>query len=351
MDFPVNLYYEHKPENIQVLDLCRGDDDFRKIYLTTNDQRKIAIKHTSNSFTDREHIEGWFRLAEAYRNIGIYCPSPVCNLKGETVNCYINDGKIYYVYAEEFAKFPTAESIGEDKFKSVEGRPIFLREMMKSLGRVAEAKLDVVSFHSGYCLLEPYAPPDTTDETTECTMLFVEFIRDYLPDFQKDADEIWDRFLQIKDTLRKSYHTLPTSCFQADLNQSNILLDEKYDFAGLIDFNLSGKEPSLNYLTREALWWADDDAMYDNGNALWYYDEKIDARRMNHFRKNMEAIGEEYRYSPCEREIFPVLFQYINSIWWGDIRELKCIKNDPNLIRKLLQYIKIQLMRTDISLP
>jgi hypothetical protein len=351
MDFPVNLYYEHEPENIQVLDRCRGDDDFRKIYLTTNEQRKIVIKHTSNSFTDKMHIEGWFRLAEAYRNIGIYCPSPVSNLKGENIYSYVENGKTYYVYAEEFAEFPTAESIGEDKFKATEERPIFLRQMMKSLGSVAEAKLDVVSFHSGYCLLEPYAPPDTTDETTECALLFVEYVRNNLPSFKKDADEIWERFSQIKDTLQEKYNMLPTSCFQADLNLSNILLDEKYDFAGLIDFNLSGKEPSLNYLIREALWWADDDAMYDNGNALWYYDEKIDARRMEYFCKNMEYIGEEYRFSPNERGLFPVLFQYINSIWWGDIRELKRIKDTPDQISCFLKYIKKQLMRTDISLP
>ena len=50
------------------------------------------------------------------------------------------------------------------------------------------------------------------------------------------------------------YSALPFSCFQGDLNESNILLDENGRFAGLLDFNLCGREPVLNYAVREALW-------------------------------------------------------------------------------------------------
>ena len=47
------------------------------------------------------------------------------------------------------------------------------------------------------------------------------------------------------------YHKLPTSVFSADLNTSNILLDEQGKFVGVYHFNLCGKDVFLNYLFRE----------------------------------------------------------------------------------------------------
>lgn len=352
MDFPIDLYYQIEPTNINILDRCRGEDDFRKVYLTDDGSRKLAIKHTSNSFTNEKYINGWFRLAKAYNELGIYCPSPINNKNGELIHHYQENNRSYYVYAEELAKYPTAESIGEEKFTAADGQPIFLKNMMRSLGRVANAKLDVISFHSAYCLLEPYAPPDITDETTECALRFVNYLRKEIPIFHSEADELWNLFVHAQNELKKNYSSLPTSCFQADLNLSNILLNDENDFAGLIDFNLCGREPSLNYLVREALWWADGKELYDSDtNPLYCYDHALDTRKMSYFLKNLTYIQEEYEYSLEERHIFPILFRYINSFWWGDLKELKRIKDDPDKVSALLGYIKQQMTRNDILLP
>ena len=64
---------------------------------------------------------------------------------------------------------------------------------------------------------------------------------------------IWSRFLANRSSLERLYSQLPVSVFQADLNPGNILLDADMRFAGVLDFNLSGRDTALNVLFRE-LW-------------------------------------------------------------------------------------------------
>lgn len=106
---------------------------------------------------------------------------------------------------------------------------------------------DTIASHPMLCA------PDTTDEATECAVAFVNYIRDNIPAFLSQAEALLEMFYKRQEELKTVYPSLPTSCFQADLNDSNILLDEDSNFVGLIDFNLCGKEPILNYAVREAL--------------------------------------------------------------------------------------------------
>ncbi len=33
MEFPLSLYYDTEVLHVKTLDLCRGDDDYRKVYI------------------------------------------------------------------------------------------------------------------------------------------------------------------------------------------------------------------------------------------------------------------------------------------------------------------------------
>ena len=83
MEYPVSLYFDSDPVHVEVLDLCRGDDDFRKVYIADDGGRKLVIKYMSNAFSDGRRIEGWFRLMDAYRETGLYIPAVVPALDGE----------------------------------------------------------------------------------------------------------------------------------------------------------------------------------------------------------------------------------------------------------------------------
>ena len=94
MEYPISLYYDTDVTIVQTLDLCRGDNDYRKVYIVDDGERKIVIKHLSNTFSDRRRIGGWFALMDEYRKTGLYCPAIVPNLYGELLHCDTKDGRV-----------------------------------------------------------------------------------------------------------------------------------------------------------------------------------------------------------------------------------------------------------------
>ena len=348
---PLSLYYDTGVSGVTTLDLCRGDDDYRKVYFADDGCRKLVIKHLSNTFSDRRRIGGWFRLMEEYRRLGLYCPAVVPNLMGGLLHCDTRDGRDYYTYAEEYAVYETAEHIGRANWQDEQGHACFMPDVLRFLGRVASAKLDILDWSSAYCLLEPFCAPDTTDEATECAVAFVDYIREQLPAHLPRAEALLELFYRRQEELRRVYPSLPTSCFQADLNDGNILLDGQNRFVGLIDFNLCGREPILNYAVREALWGVSDRRLLgEKDSRLYFYDRELDALRMKLFLENMGYIQETYEFSELEREVFPVLFRYLNSFWWFHLEELQLIREDDRKITQLLDWLEHSMTRDDIRL-
>lgn len=353
LDFPINLYCRKAPLKVKTIDLCRKKTDFRKVYIVEEESRKIVIKHSSNAFTDEQAVKGWFRLIQAYNSLGIYCPSAVKNLNGDIVFTYEEDGRKFCVYAEEFAIYKTAEETGRKKIKNKDGSDIYTPDLFRSLGRVAAARLDVVGHHSVYCLLEPYTEDDETDEGTLCAETFTKILKEKFPEYAERADKLLTLFYKRKEELREVYHDLPTSCFQSDLHDGNILLDSEKRFAGLIDFNLCGKEPVVNYVVREALWFAKDlKCLWGRkGRVKWFYDMKLDEIRIENFKRIIGYVCENYEFNEKEKQVFPILFRYMNSYWWHQIREIKRIKYNKKKIEKILDWLDFQMNRDDIRLP
>lgn len=352
MEYPLSLYYDTEISDLETLDLCRGDEDYRKVYIADDGHRKLVIKHFSNAFSDRRRIEGWFRLMEAYREIGLYCPAIVPNRRGERLHGDTKDGREYYTYAEEYAIYETAEHIGVDTCQDEYGRCSFTPEVMRSLGKIAASRLDILDWGSAYCLLEPFCAPDTTDEATGYAVEFVKYIGENFPSHLHRAKALLEMFFERQEELRGVYSSLPTSCFQADLNDSNILLDENRHFVGLIDFNLCGREPILNYTVREALWGVSDKRLFgENDRKLYFYDNKLDELRIKLFLENIGYVQENYEFSEPERTAFPILFRYMNSFWWFQLDEIKRIKGDESKITQLFDWLEHQMTRDDIRLP
>ncbi len=352
MEYPISLYYDTEVSDVKTLDLCRGDDDYRKVHIVDDGNRKLVIKYLSNTFSDKRRIEGWFKLMDEYRKIGLYCPAVVPNRNGELLHCDTVDGRDYYTYAEEYSVYKTAEHIGKEKYKDQQGHDCFVPDVMRSLGKIASAKLDILDWASAYCLLEPFCAPDTTDEATECAVAFVNYIRDNIPAFLPRAEALLEMFYKRQEELDTVYSSLPTSCFQADLNDSNILLDENNKFVGLIDFNLCGKEPILNYAVREALWGISDKRLFgEKDSRLYFYDSDLDELRIKLFLENIGYIKENYEFSELEKDVFPILFRYMNSFWWFHLDEIKLIKEDERKITQLFDWLEYQMIRDDIRLP
>ncbi len=352
MDYPLSLYFKSEPTDVKVLDLCRGEDDFRKIYITSDGERKIVVKHMSNTFSDERRIGGWFRLMEVYRSLGVYVPEILQNISGGFIDSTEIDGRKYYTYAEEYSRYETIEHIGAEKIKDGQGRSTTTPHLMRLIGRVGSMHLDILDWPSAYCVLVPFCEPDTTDESTECAEDFVKYVRENLPSYTERAEELLALFYKNQHTLSSFYDKLPTSCFQADLNDTNVLLDDDGNFAGLIDFNLCGREAVLNYAVREALWAVDDACLYGKDDErLYVYDEELDKIRIASFLRNLSFIQEEYRFSDVERDAFADMFRYINGFWWFHINELKRVRDDDSKVERLLDYLERQMTRDDVRLP
>lgn len=72
---------------------------------------------------------------------------------------------------------------------------------------------------------------------------------------------------------------------------------------------------------------------------------------MELFLRNLGYIEEFYTYTDREREVFPLLFRYMNSVWWSHIGEIKEIRDDKEKVAALLSWLKYQMTRDDIRLP
>lgn len=344
MEFPLTLYYDTEVTDVEIKDSSHGDIDFRKAYIVNDGSSKIVIKYFSNSFSNQKRIMGWFRLMDEYRKLGLYCPAIIPNRHGELLYRHTVDGRDFYIYAEEFSVFQTAEQLDVEKRQ-------YMPDVLRVLGTIASKHLDFLDFPSAYCLLEPFAGEDTTDEETECALLFVDYIKKNLPQHLPRAEKLLDLFYKNQEECRKVYGSLPTSCFQADLNSSNILLDDNLKFVGLFDFNLCGKEKILNYAMREALWATYQSCLVDkDNNYIFYFDKELDDIRMKSFLENMSYIQETYSFGEEEKQAFPIILRYINTFWWYSLSELEAFSRDDSKVEKMLDWFELQMTRTDIVL-
>ena len=129
MEFPLTLYYDAEVTDVEIKDSSHGESDFRKAYIVDDGTSKMVIKYFSNSFSDQKRMMGWFRLMDEYRKIGLYCPAIIPNRHGELYYRHTVDGRDYYVYAEEFSIYQTAEQLGAEKQQ-------YMPDALRSLGTI-----------------------------------------------------------------------------------------------------------------------------------------------------------------------------------------------------------------------
>ncbi len=334
------LYSPLPPERYEVIDSGHGEADLRLALVCTWPERKLVIKLACNGFTDETRVTGWRDTIDAYRALGYDCPRIVEGQDGKCARRVIFRGRDCLVYAEEFAH---GLITGREEQTDRKAWFAYREDAVELLARVGAARLDTAPFPAGTAILEPFAPDEQWDEVMENALEFKAIIEEKYPRFAAQFAEIWQRYQQNKAELEQSYPDLPRSVFQADLNPTNLLLDENHRLLGLFDFNLAGRDTVVNAMMREFLADFYEDVLAHPDFRGPYYktfvEEPIHALATRSLRENFRLAARHYRFSPLEKRAATLIYRYLRLFWWQPVNCLRQAGDDTQLVGRLLDWI------------
>ena len=321
------------------------ENDKRSVFLLRfADGQALAVKVCRNAFTTPERIAAWQGLCRRYLALGIYCPQIVDTQSGSASEAVTIDGEDYLVYAEEMKKYPTCEEAEpQPDFGSLQA------DILESIGKVAGGCRELLPFPSVFCLYDRFDPNDAMDENLEHAQKFCARTKEFFPEHSAYADALLALLLQKRAQFEPVYRALPKASFQADLNPSNILVDENLKFAGYIDFNLSGAETVLSYLLINEV------CTYrlQEEDIVHLADTDFRKRCDDYLYRNLAIVGRHYAFSAMEKEqlclccntVYPFCCWTANGL----MKAAGEAKN-PQQAKDLLDWLHYQLGRDDIKI-
>ena len=310
-------FFDAEPVSFRIIDTGRGEEDFRETAIvTTDDDEKYVLKIASNDFTFPARIRMWQRTVGEYRALGYYCPRILCDRHGDLPVIGYKSRKCA-VWGEEFSRYkPLEDRAADDGPREETDTAPYFEDIWRMTARIAAKKLDYTDHPSGYCLFETFCPSDRTDEVTENALEWKR-CADALPEgFSAQVRRIWDLWNVNRESLRRLYAKLPSSVFQADLNPTNLLVDDEGRFRGVYDFNLCGRDVFLNYLMREI---------------FWDFEKEIDM-----IRRALSIAREHYVFSEDEKRAVLPLYRCLKPLWYTRVEDLRQAGDDRGEIRRCL---------------
>ena len=335
----VGLFSRETPKDIVIKNTSHGDDDFRETLLVDLGGARIVIKLSSNGFTDEKHLALWERIAKEYRDLGYYCPQFIRAADGTFPTVSYKDRECI-VWGEEYSKYRSADELIKEKFADThlvkDGWYSFLEDAMIMDAKVAARHFDYTDMPSAYCMFELFDPNDEVDETTEDAERWLDAAKTLPEEYSDRVDRIWNNWLKARRELETIYNKLPTSVFQADINETNVLLDEEGNFKGVYDFNIGGREVYINYIIRQAPYVS----TFDTYDGLEKDDNFL--KRVIHA---LDIAGRVYKFSDLEKKAAPLLYKCIRPLWWHASDELKEAGNDKEKITAHLESVEFEQTR------
>lgn len=317
------LFFDLTPVSAETIDSSREETDFRvAVIVSTAEGEKYVLKFASNDFTYPEKMRYWQRTVEEYRRLGYYCPRIFCDKSGGFPS-FTYRGRACFVHAEEFSKYRSLADRREGGEVTDEEYDRYLPDIWSMTAKIAAEKLDYTDHPSAYCLFEAFCPSDKTDEVLYNALNWKMLADALPPEFFGKAQRIWRLWSDNRNALEKIYRKLPTSVFQADLNATNLLIDEDGTFKGVYDFNLCGKDVFLNYLMREC--------------------------NSDNIPHALEISRRYYAFSDEEKAAALMLYRCLKPLWWSAARDLEKAGSDEEAVVRCLDRAE-RLLTEDIDL-
>ncbi len=315
-----------EPFDVTLLSTSEREDDLRMAATVEADGKRRVLKLAANAFTTPRRIEGWMTLIRAARSMGVYMPALIASLSGKTAACCEIDGRAFVVWAEEFAPYPlaqTEEELEKDAYRQKDAArprssdgtmPAWQEELILFYASLGAKRLTGFPGPSGYVRLVPF-DGDATDEVEECADLVGECVREKHSALVPRWEGIRSRWEENRAALARILPRLPTSAFQADWNDTNVLLTEDGHFAGLIDYNIAGEDTVLNMALSLG-------SVGFNVSADGKEAEKARAETV------LALFSRKYPWNGDEIEAAPLLWRYIQALYWGEVHDMRKAKDD-----------------------
>lgn len=313
----ISLFTNEKYMDYSVIDSSHGEEDYREAIIVSLKKGKTVIKVASNLFTTTESIKMWQCCVEEYVKQGYYCPSIFAAIDG-SFPCVTYKGRKCIAYAEEFSTYKSA-----DQCENV--KP-FRDDLYKMTAKIAQEKYDYTGIPSGYCLFEVF-PGEEVDEVTENALEFYNYSKTLPESFSEQINRIYERWNKNREELRKIYFDLPFSVFQADFNDTNVLVDTDGSFVGIYDFNLAGRDEFLNYLFRE---------IYRGS-----FDEEL-----TEILRALRIVSEIYSFSEAEIAAAPLIYRCVKPLWYTRVQALKEAGQQYDKVQLILDEMENAQVRT-----
>ena len=314
----LRLFFDGAAAPYQVINTSRDEADFRETVLVeTEAGRRFVLKLADNDFTTPARIGMWQRTAEEYRALGYYCPRIYAARSGGFPTVEYG-GRRCLCYAEDFAAYRSvADRAAGETEENGKALAASCREAVWTMtAKIAARRLDYTDFPSAYCLFETFSPGDEVDEVLENARDWKQYAETLPAEFAEQVRRIWDLWTENRAALEAVYPQLPRSVFQADLNPTNLLVDESGQFVGVFDFNLCGRDVFLNYLMRE-----------NYGDFEAELDLIFDA---------LEISARNYPFSELEKETALPLYRCLKPLAFTKLYRLKALGTDRAAVQAFL---------------
>lgn len=340
----ISIFTDKKIAAHSVKDTSRGKDDFRLAVFVKFEEAEtdlpydLVIKLADNDFTTPERLEAMQRTAQEYRKLGYYCPQYFRALDGSFPRIEYQ-GRSCLAYAEEYSAYRSAEQFDEKQIVGADGYYTYLDDALRMNARIAARYFDFTDLPSAYCLFQKFCASDKMDEVMDNAIVWHDIAQKLPVRFSEQVERIWKRYLQNREELERCYSQLPVSVFQADLNHTNILLDEQGKFAGIYDFNICGRDVFLNYLMREVPY------------ISYGTDEKTQQDpALDSIIHALTVVKEIYHFSDLEKQAALPLWRCLKPLWWTSIQRLKEAADDTEKIQAALDTVEeLQTMEIDFA--
>lgn len=314
------------------------EDEYRYIVIVqTAKHGPLVLKCYSDSYTNGDKIDGWARLAQAYRQGGIRTPRFYPAGNGSYSAAMSVEGIPFHVWAEEYMPYPTMDDRELDMEDMSAG---FLRQLGSCMGKMHTIALQErieYDWNSPYVLLDP------EEENYSDAKQWYETLK-YSEADPHLVEEIWDVYNRKRKELEAAFPALPAGGVQGDLSLNNLLIDDDQQLAGIIDYNLAGQDKFVSYMMQEGIFLCFE----------CYREEGLDRetcadmeRRFKHF---YEGYAKQYPLTQAERGVVNMLYNVIRPFRWDKVNNtLQAAQAGawPE-VNERLRWMRRELTREDI---